>query len=59
MVSQLKYRRKEMSLEDALQFVRDTNDTDWNLLVQEMNATRKRRDLEAAKELSVGGLAFF
>jgi hypothetical protein len=48
-----------MSLEDALQFVRDTDDSTWSRLVQEMNATRKRRDLEAAKRLTVGNLAFF
>jgi hypothetical protein len=48
-----------MSLEDALQFVKDTTDIEWSLLIREMNATRKRRDLEAAQKLSVGSLAFF
>jgi hypothetical protein len=35
-----------MSLEDSLQFVRNSDPADWDLLVREMNATRKRRDLE-------------
>ena len=48
-----------MTLEDALQFVRNTDNTEWNLLIREMGATRKRRDLEAAQKLSIGSLAFF
>lgn len=48
-----------MTLEDALQFVRNTEDNVWNLLIREMSATRKRRDLEAAKNLTVGNMALF
>jgi hypothetical protein len=48
-----------MSLEDALEFVRTTDVIEWNQLIDEMNATRRRRDVEAAKNLSVGDLVVF
>jgi hypothetical protein len=48
-----------MELEDALRFVRRTDSETWNLLVREMNLTRKRRDEESAKHFAVGEMVCF
>lgn len=48
-----------MCLQDALEFVRNADSSEWNPLIAEMNATRKRRDLEAARRLNVGDSAVF
>jgi hypothetical protein len=45
-----------MDLNDALEFVRSTDSNVWKRLVAEMNETAKRRDLEAAKNFSIGDL---
>jgi hypothetical protein len=48
-----------MTLNDALEFVRNSNGDGWNLLIAEMGQTRKRRDLAAAEKLAVGEWAAF
>jgi hypothetical protein len=48
-----------MDLNDVLEFVRNTDRNVWNPLIAEMKETRKRRDLEAAENFSIGDLVVF
>jgi hypothetical protein len=45
-----------MFLEEALEFVRNTDSDIWNQLIKEMRRTTKRRDLEAGAHFNVGEL---
>ena len=48
-----------MNLDEALASVRTADPDTWNLIIREMNLTRKRRDEEAARRLTVGMSARF
>jgi hypothetical protein len=48
-----------MTLEEALEFVKNGNEDDWNLLNTEMSQTRQQRDLAAAERLSIGEWVVF
>jgi hypothetical protein len=48
-----------ITLEEALEFVRNSNHDDWNVLISEMNLTRKRRNLAAAEKLAIGDWVAF
>jgi hypothetical protein len=48
-----------MTLDDALEFIRDCSMDDWNQLVREMHLRVKGYDLECAEILNVGDLAVF
>ena len=45
-----------MSLEQALEFIRETDRDTWNLLIKEMNRTSKVRAQKAAASFNVGEL---
>ncbi len=51
--------RAGTSLQDALEFIHGTDAAIWNRLIDEMNFTRKRRDVEAAKNFKLGDLVVF
>jgi hypothetical protein len=48
-----------MGLEEVLAFVRTGDPDTWDLIIREMNLTRKRRDEGAARCLTVGTRARF
>ncbi len=43
-----------MNLQDALEFVRNSDPIEWNVLVGEMNATRERREIKACEAFHIG-----
>jgi hypothetical protein len=48
-----------MTVEEALEFVKNSNEDDWDLLTAEMGRTRKQRDMAAAEGLSIGEWVVF
>jgi hypothetical protein len=48
-----------MSLEDALDFIRNADPDTWGYLIREMKLTRKRRNLESLRTLRIGDHVLF
>jgi hypothetical protein len=47
------------TLEEAVNFVRNSSHNDWSVLITEMNLTRKRRNQAAAEKLAIGDWVVF